>query len=135
MSGFAQVGAVERRRAIPSHSPGALPYASEEIGVQVMRSTLRRAPLGNEPFVYPGDGQHRDTAPRPGYPAAIEGTLILIAALSIGVAAVDRLITPKHLEKPARPRVSVAASLLNLGRRAWSELNFRIFFSQTLSSR
>jgi hypothetical protein len=32
-------------------------------------------------------------------PAAFSGPLILIAAVSIGVAAVDRLITPKPVEK------------------------------------
>src|SRR5215469_18870379 len=45
-----------------------------------------------------------------------EGTLILITALSIGVAAVDRLISPKSLEKIGMGlAISIAASFVNLG--------------------
>ena len=47
---------------------------------------------------------------------AVEGTLILIAAVSIGVTAVDRLIAPKPLEEIGIGlAVSIAASLVNLG--------------------
>jgi divalent metal cation (Fe/Co/Zn/Cd) transporter len=42
--------------------------------------------------------------------------LILIAAVSIGVTAVDRLITPKPLEEIGIGlAVSIVASLVNLG--------------------
>jgi cation diffusion facilitator family transporter len=50
------------------------------------------------------------------FSSGVEGTLILIAALSIGVASVQRLITPKPLEQVGLGlAVSVAASLVNLG--------------------
>ena len=50
------------------------------------------------------------------FSSGVEGTLILIAALSIGVAAVDRIISPKPLaEIGIGVAVSVAASLVNLG--------------------
>ena len=50
------------------------------------------------------------------FSSGVEGTLILIAAVSIGVAAVDRLISPKPLEEIGIGlAVSVAASLVNLG--------------------
>jgi cation diffusion facilitator family transporter len=50
------------------------------------------------------------------FSSGVEGTLIVVAAVSIGVAAVDRLITPKPLEQIGLGLgVSVAASLLNLG--------------------
>jgi cation diffusion facilitator family transporter len=50
------------------------------------------------------------------FSSGVEGTLILIAAVSIGVAAVDRLINPKPLEEISIGlAVSVAASSVNLG--------------------
>jgi cation diffusion facilitator family transporter len=50
------------------------------------------------------------------FSSGVEGTLILIAAASIGIAAVQRLITPKPLEQIGLGLgVSVAASLINLG--------------------
>ncbi len=50
------------------------------------------------------------------FSSGVEGTLILIAALSIGVAAVDRLISPKPLEEIGIGlAVSIAASLVNFG--------------------
>ncbi len=50
------------------------------------------------------------------FSSGVEGSLILIAAISIAVAAVDRLITPKPLEQVGLGlAVSVAASLVNLG--------------------
>ncbi len=50
------------------------------------------------------------------FSSGVEGTLILIAALSIGVAAVDRLISPRPLEEIGIGlAVSIAASFVNLG--------------------
>jgi cation diffusion facilitator family transporter len=50
------------------------------------------------------------------FSSGVEGTLILIAAVSIGVAAVERLINPKSLEQIGLGLgVAVAASLVNLG--------------------
>ena len=50
------------------------------------------------------------------FSSGVEGTLILIAALSIGVAAVDRLISPKPPEKIGTGLViSIAASFVNFG--------------------
>ena len=50
------------------------------------------------------------------FSSVLEGTLILIAAVSIGVAAVNRLIYPKALEQiGAGLAVSVGASFINLG--------------------
>ena len=50
------------------------------------------------------------------FSSGVEGTLILIAALSIGVASVDRLISPKPLEKIGFGlAISIVASLLNHG--------------------
>ncbi len=49
------------------------------------------------------------------FSSGVEGTLILIAAASIGVASVPRLITPKPLEQVGLGLgVSVVASLVNL---------------------
>jgi cation diffusion facilitator family transporter len=49
------------------------------------------------------------------FSAGVEGSLILVAALSIGVAAVRRLIAPQPLEQIGLGlAVSVAASLFNL---------------------
>ncbi len=49
------------------------------------------------------------------FSSGVEGTLILIAALSIGVTAVQRLITPRPLEQIGLGlAVSVVASLANL---------------------
>lgn len=49
------------------------------------------------------------------FSSGVEGTLILIAAISIGVAAFPRLITPKPLEQIGLGLgVSVVASLVNL---------------------
>jgi len=50
------------------------------------------------------------------FSSGIEGTLILIAALSIAYAAVQRLINPRELEQIGLGlMVSAAASLINLG--------------------
>ena len=50
------------------------------------------------------------------FSSGVEGTLILLAAVSIGYAAVGRLITPKPLEQVGFGLVvSVLASLVNLG--------------------
>jgi cation diffusion facilitator family transporter len=50
------------------------------------------------------------------FSSGVEGTLILIVALTIGVAAVDRLISPKPLEKISMGlAISIVASLANLG--------------------
>jgi cation diffusion facilitator family transporter len=50
------------------------------------------------------------------FSSGVEGSLILIAALSIGVAAGQRLLSPKPLESVGVGlAVSVAASLINLG--------------------
>ncbi|MCB0156574.1 MAG: cation transporter, partial [Caldilineaceae bacterium] len=50
------------------------------------------------------------------FSSGVEGALILIAAVSIGYAAVQRLITPQPLEKVGIGlAVSVVASLINLG--------------------
>jgi cation diffusion facilitator family transporter len=49
------------------------------------------------------------------FSSGVEGTLILLAAVSIGVAAIPRLITPRPLEQIGLGlMVSVAASLVNL---------------------
>lgn len=50
------------------------------------------------------------------FSAGVEGSLIVIAAVSIAVAAVDRLLHPRALEQVGLGLgVSVAASLVNLG--------------------
>lgn len=50
------------------------------------------------------------------FSSVVEGTLIVIAAVSIGVAAVSRLVHPKPLEQVgAGLAVTVAASAVNLG--------------------
>ncbi len=50
------------------------------------------------------------------FSAGVEGTLIVIAAISIAVAAVDRLLHPRALEQVGLGlAVSVAAALVNLG--------------------
>jgi cation diffusion facilitator family transporter len=50
------------------------------------------------------------------FSSGVEGGLILIAAVSIGVAAVDRLLHPRPLEQIGLGlAVSVVASLVNLG--------------------
>jgi cation diffusion facilitator family transporter len=50
------------------------------------------------------------------FSSGVEGTLILIAALSIGVTAVRRLVTPRPLEAIGLGlAISVVASLVNLG--------------------
>ena len=49
------------------------------------------------------------------FSSGVEGSLILIAAISIGVAAVQRLITPKPLEQIGLGiGISIVASLVNL---------------------
>lgn len=49
------------------------------------------------------------------FSSGVEGTLIMIAALSIGAAAVERLLHPRALEKIGLGLgISVAASLVNL---------------------
>ncbi|HSQ26540.1 MAG TPA: cation diffusion facilitator family transporter [Anaerolineales bacterium] len=63
------------------------------------------------------------------FSSGAEGMLILVAAVSIGIAAVQRLITPKPLEQIGIGLgVSVAASFVNLGvalvlRRAAKQYN------------
>jgi len=48
------------------------------------------------------------------FASGLEGTLILLAAIAIGFAAIDRLITPRPLERVgAGLAVSAAASLIN----------------------
>lgn len=50
------------------------------------------------------------------FASGLEGTLILLAAIAIGFAAIDRLITPRPLEQVgAGLAVSAAASLINYG--------------------
>ncbi len=50
------------------------------------------------------------------FSSGVEGTLILLAAVSIGIAAVGRLLAPKPLEQVGLGlAVSVVASLVNLG--------------------
>ncbi len=50
------------------------------------------------------------------FSSGVEGTLIILAALSIGYTAVGRLVTPKPLERIGLGLVvSVLASLVNLG--------------------
>ena len=50
------------------------------------------------------------------FSSGVEGTLILVAAVSIAVAAIERLLHPKALEQIGLGlAVSVAASLVNLG--------------------
>jgi cation diffusion facilitator family transporter len=50
------------------------------------------------------------------FASGVEGTLILLAALSIGIAAIDRIISPKPLDQIGLGlAVSVVASLANLG--------------------
>ncbi len=50
------------------------------------------------------------------FSSGVEGTLILIAAVSIAIAAVERLVTPKPLEQVGLGLgMSVLASLVNLG--------------------
>jgi len=49
------------------------------------------------------------------FSSGVEGTLILVAAVSIGIVAIQRLITPKPLEQIGLGiGVSIAASLVNL---------------------
>jgi cation diffusion facilitator family transporter len=49
------------------------------------------------------------------FASGVEGTLILLAALSIGIAAIERIITPRPLEQIGLGLgVSVVASLANL---------------------
>jgi cation diffusion facilitator family transporter len=50
------------------------------------------------------------------FSSGVEGTLILLAAVTIGVTAIERLMMPKPLEQIGLGlAVSVAASLVNLG--------------------
>jgi len=50
------------------------------------------------------------------FSSGVEGTLIMVAALAIAVAAVERLLSPKPLEQVGLGLVvSAAASLVNLG--------------------
>jgi cation diffusion facilitator family transporter len=50
------------------------------------------------------------------FSSGVEGTLILLAALSIAAAAIERLVNPRALEQIGLGlAVSVAASLVNLG--------------------
>ena len=63
------------------------------------------------------------------FSSGVEGTLILVAAVSIGIAAVQRLMTPKPLEQIGFGiGVSIVASLVNLAvalvlRRAGKQYN------------
>ena len=50
------------------------------------------------------------------FSSGVEGTLIMVAAIAIAVAAVERLLSPKPLDQVGLGlAVSVAASLVNLG--------------------
>jgi cation diffusion facilitator family transporter len=50
------------------------------------------------------------------FSSGVEGTLILVAAISIAIAAVERIFAPKALEQVGLGLgVSIAASLINLG--------------------
>jgi cation diffusion facilitator family transporter len=50
------------------------------------------------------------------FSSVVEGTLILVAAVSIGVASIERFMTPKPLEQIGLGlAISVAASFVNLG--------------------
>ena len=50
------------------------------------------------------------------FSSVVEGTLIMVAAVSIGVASIERFITPRPLEQIGLGlAISVAASLVNLG--------------------
>ncbi|TFG79639.1 MAG: cation diffusion facilitator family transporter, partial [Chromatiales bacterium] len=50
------------------------------------------------------------------FSSGVEGGLILIAAISIGVAAIDRLLHPRPLEQLGLGlTISVVASLINFG--------------------
>jgi cation diffusion facilitator family transporter len=50
------------------------------------------------------------------FSSGVEGTLIMVAALAIAVAAIERLLSPKPLDQIGFGlAVSVAASLINLG--------------------
>jgi len=50
------------------------------------------------------------------FSSVVEGTLILVAAVSIGVASIERFLAPKPLEQIGLGlAISVAASLVNLG--------------------
>ena len=66
--------------------------------------------------VRPADDEHAYGHSKAEYfSSGVEGTLILIAAISIGVAAFQRLITPKPLEQVGLGlAVSIVASLVNL---------------------
>ena len=65
----------------------------------------------------PADDEHTYGHSKAEYfSSGVEGSLILIAAVSIGVAASQRLITPRPLEQIGLGLgVSIAASLVNLG--------------------
>ena len=66
--------------------------------------------------VQPADDEHAYGYSKAEYfSSGVEGTLILIAAVSIGVAAFQRLLVPKPLEQVGLGLgVSIAASLVNL---------------------
>lgn len=65
----------------------------------------------------PADDEHAYGHSKAEYfSSGVEGTLILLAAISIGVAAVRRLLAPRPLEQIGLGlEVSVVASLVNLG--------------------
>lgn len=65
----------------------------------------------------PADAEHQYGHDKAEYfSSGVEGTLILLAAISIGYAAVGRLLAPRPLEQIGLGLiVSVAASLVNLG--------------------
>lgn len=65
----------------------------------------------------PADDEHTYGHSKAEYfSSGVEGTLILLAAISIGIASVQRLIEPRSLEQIGRGLgVSIVASLVNLG--------------------
>lgn len=65
----------------------------------------------------PADDEHAFGHDKAEYfSSGVEGSLILVAALSIGVAAIQRLLAPKPLEQVGLGLVvSIMASLVNLG--------------------
>jgi cation diffusion facilitator family transporter len=94
-------------------SVGLLSDAMES-GVNLIGGTMALAML--MVAVRPPDDDHAFGHSKAEYfSSGVEGTLILVAAISIGVAAGERLHSPKPLEKIGLGLcVSVAASLVNL---------------------
>lgn len=72
-----------------------------------MLSIARRPPDADHPFGH-GKAEY--------FSAGVEGTLIVVAAISIAIAAVDRLLHPRALEQVGLGlAVSMLAALVNLG--------------------